>query len=71
MQEFHIEQVGTEVCNPSSYGATAPCRPWPPTEDASILLSSTCLRPHIPRIKICNRFSLNPVNLFYTLINYK
>jgi hypothetical protein len=38
MQEFHIKQVGAEIHNPSIYGATAPCVPWPPTEDAPILL---------------------------------
>jgi hypothetical protein len=38
MQEFHIKQVGTEIHNPSIYGATTPSEPWPPTENATILL---------------------------------
>jgi len=36
MQEFHIKQFGTEIHNPSIYGATTPSGPWPHTEDAPI-----------------------------------
>jgi len=38
MQEFHIKQVGTEIHTPSVCGATTRSVPWPPIEDACVLL---------------------------------